>query len=64
MEEMFESFEKLEMNDFSELTTSLIPWLEENCNSHLLKQIANRTLQNLVNGMENQNIGENSMQLN
>lgn len=49
MEEMFLSFEHLPMNDFSELTTGVIPWLEENCKPHLLRDVVSRTLTNLGN---------------
>lgn len=49
MEEMFQSFETLQMNDFSELTTGVIPWLEENCKPHLLRDVVSRTLQNVGN---------------
>lgn len=49
MEEMFLSFETLPMNDFAELTTGVIPWLEENCKPHLLRDTVARTLQNVGN---------------
>lgn len=49
MEEMFLSFEALPMNDFAELTTGVIPWLEENCKPHLLRDTVSRTLQNVGN---------------
>lgn len=49
MEEMFVSFEALPMNDFAELTTGVIPWLEENCKPHLLRDVVSRTLQQVGN---------------
>lgn len=42
---MFQSFEQLPMNDFSELTGSVCSWLEERCKPHMLKEVVNRTLQ-------------------
>lgn len=57
MEEMFQSFETLQMNDFSELTTGVIPWLEENCKPHLLRDVVSRTLQNVGNN-NNTNPGQ------
>lgn len=47
MEEMFLSFDALPMNDFAELTTGVIPWLEENCKPHLLRDTVARTLHNM-----------------
>uniref|UniRef100_U5ENP7 Putative bigmax n=1 Tax=Corethrella appendiculata TaxID=1370023 RepID=U5ENP7_9DIPT len=47
MDEKFQTFETMPMNDFSELTSGVIPWLEENCKPHLLRDVVSRTLQNL-----------------
>lgn len=44
MDEMFVTFEQLPMNDFAELTSGVIPWLEEHCKPHLLRDVVNRTL--------------------
>lgn len=44
MDEMFVSFDQLPMNDFSELTSGVIPWLEEHCKPHMLRDVVNRTL--------------------
>ncbi|XP_058826264.1 max-like protein X isoform X2 [Topomyia yanbarensis] len=44
MDEMFATFDQLPMNDFSELTSGVIPWLEEHCKPHLLRDAVNRTL--------------------
>lgn len=41
---MFHTFELLPMNDFAELTTGVLPWLEEHCKPHILRQIVNQTL--------------------
>lgn len=56
MEEMFLSFETLPMNDFAELTTGVIPWLEENCKPHLLRDTVSRTLQNVGNNNRQQHV--------
>lgn len=32
------------MNDFAELTTGVLPWLEGHCKPHILRHIVNRTL--------------------
>lgn len=45
MDEMFVSFNALPMNDFAELTAGVIPWLEEHCKPHLLRDVVSRTLQ-------------------
>ncbi|XP_058444398.1 max-like protein X isoform X1 [Malaya genurostris] len=44
MDEMFVTFDQLPMNDFPELTSGVIPWLEEHCKPHLLRDVVNRTL--------------------
>lgn len=44
---MFQTFELLPMNDFAELTTGVLPWLEEHCKPHILRQIVNQTLNDL-----------------
>lgn len=44
IEEMFKTFETLSMNDFAELTSGVLPWLEEHCKPHILRQIVNQTL--------------------
>lgn len=47
MDEMFVTFESISMNDFAELTAGVIPWLEENCKPHILREIVSRTLQTM-----------------
>lgn len=47
MDEMFETFEMLPMNDFGEVTASVIPWLEEHCKPHLLRDVVAKTLRTL-----------------
>lgn len=44
---MFQTFEQLPMNNFAELTTGVLPWLEEHCKPHILRQIVNQTLYDL-----------------
>ncbi|XP_062540041.1 max-like protein X isoform X2 [Armigeres subalbatus] len=44
MDEMFVTFDQLPMNDFAELTSGVIPWLEEHCKPHMLRDVVNRTL--------------------
>lgn len=44
---MFHTFELLSMNDFAELTSGVLPWLEEHCKPHMLRQIVNQTLYEL-----------------
>lgn len=46
-DEMFQTFELLPMNDFAELATGVLPWLEEHCKPHILRQIVNQTLYEL-----------------
>ncbi|XP_055585693.1 max-like protein X [Uranotaenia lowii] len=48
MDEMFVSFEQLPMDDFAELTSGVIPWLEEHCKPHLLRDVVNRTLSGIT----------------
>ena len=50
MNEMFLSFEKLPMNDFDELVNSVCEWLEENFKSQFMKEIAQRSLNNIASG--------------
>lgn len=59
MDEMFLSFDLLPMNDFAELTTGVIPWLEEHCKPHLLREVVSGTLQNLsqAGGVGNNSVG-------
>jgi MAX-like protein X len=48
MNEMFVSFDQLEMNDFDELCSSVCEWLEENFKSQFMKEIAQRSLNNIA----------------
>ncbi|XP_052863814.1 max-like protein X isoform X1 [Anopheles cruzii] len=48
MDEMFLTFEQLPMSDFAELTSGVIPWLEEHCKPHLLRDVVNRMLSNIT----------------
>lgn len=50
MNEMFVSFENLPMNDFDELVNSVCEWLEENFKSQFMKEIAQRSLNNIASG--------------
>ncbi|XP_031633361.1 max-like protein X [Contarinia nasturtii] len=44
IDEMYQTFEILPMSDFAELATGVLPWLEEHCKPHMLRQIVNQTL--------------------
>ncbi|KXJ75901.1 hypothetical protein RP20_CCG010531 [Aedes albopictus] len=44
MDEMFESFDRLPVNSFAELTSSAIPWMEEQFQPHLMRDVVNRAL--------------------
>lgn len=56
MDEMFLSFEKLPMNDFPELVNSVCEWLESNFSSQYIKQIAQKSLNDIATGSNsNQN---------
>ncbi|XP_017035487.1 max-like protein X [Drosophila kikkawai] len=48
MEEMFETFQHIPMDNFKQLTTGIIPWLEEHCKPHILRNILSRTLQQMA----------------
>lgn len=52
MDEMFQSFEKLPMNDFDELVNSVCEWLEESFKSQFMKEIAKRSLKNIASGSQ------------
>ncbi|XP_039958535.1 max-like protein X isoform X1 [Bactrocera neohumeralis] len=47
MDEMFETFQHIPMDNFKQLTTGVIPWLEEYCKPHILRNILSRTLQQM-----------------
>ena len=51
MNEMFQSFEKLPMNDFNELVNSVCGFLEENFKNQYMKEIAQRSLKNVAAGV-------------
>lgn len=53
-DEMFQTFELLPMNNFAELTTGVLPWLEEHCKPHILRQIVNQTLYDLQQNVQTQ----------
>ncbi|ALC45817.1 bigmax [Drosophila busckii] len=48
MEEMFETFQHIPMDNFKQLTSGIIPWLEEHCKPHILRNILSRTLQQMA----------------
>jgi len=57
MEEMFETFQHIPMENFKQLTTGIIPWLEEHCKPHILRNILSRTLQQMAQeAMEKQEL--------
>lgn len=47
MDEMFETFQHIPMDNFKQLTTGVIPWLEEHCKPHILRNILSRILQHM-----------------
>lgn len=55
IDEMFQTFELLPMSDFAELATGVLPWLEEHCKPHMLRQIVNQTLYELQQQQQQQN---------
>jgi len=36
------------MDNFKQLTTGIIPWLEEHCKPHILRNILSRTMQQMA----------------
>lgn len=54
IDEMFTTFELLPMTDFAELATGVLPWLEEHCKPHMLRQIVNQTLYKLQQTQQQQ----------
>ncbi|XP_034662397.1 max-like protein X [Drosophila subobscura] len=48
LEEMFDTFQHIPMDNFKQLTTGIIPWLEEHCKPHILRNILSRTLQQMA----------------
>ncbi|EDW81275.1 max-like protein X [Drosophila tropicalis] len=48
LEEMFDTFQHIPMDNFKQLTTGVIPWLEEHCKPHILRNILSRTLQQMA----------------
>jgi len=50
MNEMFSSFERLPMSDFDELVNSVCEWLEENFKSQFMKEIVQRSLNQIASG--------------
>lgn len=47
MDEMFETFKNIPMENFIHLTVGVVPWLEENCKPHVLRKILSCTLQEM-----------------
>lgn len=45
---MFETFQNIPMDNFKQLTAGVIPWLEEHCKPHILRNILSRTLQQMA----------------
>ncbi|XP_055903797.1 max-like protein X [Eupeodes corollae] len=52
MDEMFETFQNIPMDNFEQLTTGVIPWLEEHCKPHILRNILSQTIQNMSRNQE------------
>lgn len=61
MNEMFVSFENLPMNDFDELVNSVCEWLEENFKSQFMKEIAQRSLNNIASGSSQESMEDWSL---
>ncbi|KAG5681990.1 hypothetical protein PVAND_011389 [Polypedilum vanderplanki] len=55
MDELFISFDKLPMNDFDSLVTSMCEWLETNFSNQYIKQVAQQSLNNIANAVASQN---------
>ncbi|XP_055388043.1 max-like protein X [Condylostylus longicornis] len=47
MNEMFETFQNIPMENFHQLITGVVPWLEENCKPHILRAVVNQVIQNM-----------------
>ena len=64
MDEMFDTFQHIPMDNFKQLTTGVIPWLEEHCKPHILRSILSHTLQQMSQKPDNiVKQQENSMRL-
>ncbi|XP_062121826.1 LOW QUALITY PROTEIN: max-like protein X [Drosophila sulfurigaster albostrigata] len=48
LDEMFDTFQHIPMDSFKQLTSGVIPWLEEHCKPHILRNILGRTLQQMA----------------
>lgn len=59
MDEMFQTFKCIPMDNFMQLTEGVVPWLEEYCKPHVLRKILSYTLQN-VQTNKPPNIQQNS----
>lgn len=53
MDEMYTSFETMPMNDFDELTSGVITWMEEHCKPQFLRQIVNNSIDQLQQDSSN-----------
>jgi len=47
MDEMFLSFQNIPMDNFHQLITGVIPWLEEHCKPHILRDVVNQVIRNM-----------------
>uniref|UniRef100_T1GP91 BHLH domain-containing protein n=1 Tax=Megaselia scalaris TaxID=36166 RepID=T1GP91_MEGSC len=54
MDEMFQTFQHIPMDDFEQLTTGVIPWLEEHCKPHILRNVVGQTIQNIAMDLQQQ----------
>ncbi|KAL5293142.1 MLX family protein [Megaselia abdita] len=54
MDEMFSTFQQIPMEDFEQLTTGVIPWLEEHCKPHILRNVVGHTIQNIAMDLQQQ----------
>lgn len=51
---MFQTFQHIPMDDFEQLTTGVIPWLEEHCKPHILRNVVGQTIQNIAMDLQQQ----------
>uniref|UniRef100_A0A1B0AHH8 BHLH domain-containing protein n=1 Tax=Glossina pallidipes TaxID=7398 RepID=A0A1B0AHH8_GLOPL len=53
MDEMFITFQHIPMDNFKQLIAGVIPWLEEHCKPHILRNILSYTLQQMQQAAQN-----------
>uniref|UniRef100_A0A1A9Z701 Methyltransferase domain-containing protein n=1 Tax=Glossina pallidipes TaxID=7398 RepID=A0A1A9Z701_GLOPL len=53
MDEIFITFQYIPMDNFKQLIAGVIPWLEEHCKPHILRNILSYTLQQMEQAAQN-----------